>query len=82
MLVLKLWELGTLSVTHQTEVLKDGRHIAKNGANSESSWSCLRESLIQANRRGDDTTAVLDSCSLKHRGPKLDIDTSHFKADL
>jgi hypothetical protein len=58
MLVLKLWELGTLSVTHQTEVLKDGGHIAKNGANSESSWSCLRESLIQANRHGDDTTAV------------------------
>jgi hypothetical protein len=48
----------TLSVTHQTEVLKDGGHVAKNGANSESSWSCLRESLIQANRRGDDTTAI------------------------
>ena len=40
--VLKLWELGTLSLTHQTEVLEDGRHVAKNGADSESSWSCLR----------------------------------------
>jgi hypothetical protein len=42
-----LWELGTLSLTHQTEVLEDGRHVAKNGADSESSWSCLKESLIQ-----------------------------------
>jgi hypothetical protein len=32
--------------------------------------------LIQANRRGDDTTAVLDSGSLKHRDPKPDIDSS------
>jgi hypothetical protein len=32
--------------------------------------------LIQANRHGDDTIAILDSGSLKHRGPKLDIDSS------
>jgi hypothetical protein len=42
-----LWELGTLFLTHQTEVLEDGRHVTKNGADLESLWSCLRELLIQ-----------------------------------